>query len=195
MSHPRTDRELLDTINGVPWITDLLALFDFDVSRHAAGPVEPVTLPGDAALEMIAGDGSGGAFFLVGSGADRPVVYVGTEGEGGLVAHSLRDALALVVGLPSLHDATAIPVHQDNGARLLAYLSKADEYLREDWPDLDQDRTRLRETLDLPDAYELLPGLHAAAADSRYRPVNGQGVPYRAMVDGVAEEDPAPRRL
>ncbi|MGW0436549.1 hypothetical protein ACWDV4_28875 [Micromonospora sp. NPDC003197] len=78
----QSDRVLLDQIRATPWIAALLVRFDFDVSRGAYGPVEPVHLSGGESLEMIAGDASGGAFMLVGSGSQRPVVYVGSEGEG-----------------------------------------------------------------------------------------------------------------
>jgi hypothetical protein len=93
----------------------MLALFDFDVARATEGPIEPVTLPGGEPLEAVAGDASGGSFLLIGEGAARPVLYVGSEGEGGLIATSLREALALIVGVSSLHDATAFPIHEDGG--------------------------------------------------------------------------------
>lgn len=183
--HP--DRALLDQILTTPWIAELLAEFDFDVSRVANGPVEQVHLAGGESLEMVAGDGSGGAFMLVGSGAvgsgaQRPVVYVGSEGEGGLIATSLRDALALVVGLSSIHDATSKPFGEDGG-ELRAWLDEADEYIRDDWPQLDADRDRLREALDLPPAdNELLAALHRCAADEDHRPISDVGDRYSSML-------------
>ncbi|MGX6605384.1 hypothetical protein ACWKSP_25105 [Micromonosporaceae bacterium Da 78-11] len=59
---------------------------------------------------------------------------------------------------------------------------EADGYLRQDFPDLDDTRARLRETLDLPPADGLLESLHAAAADERYRPRNEAGDPYESML-------------
>jgi hypothetical protein len=185
----RTDRGLLDIIHGTPWLADLLAHFDFDVSRQAEGPVEPVKLADGSSLEMIAGAADGGAFFHVGEGPVRPVLYVGSEGEGGLIALSLRDALALITGLPSLHDATTFSLDEDEGRRLLGWLAEADAAIREDWATLDQDRERVRATLDLPPAYDLLPSLHAAAADESYRPVNDHGGRYRSMIDPVEADD------
>lgn len=189
-----TDRELLDMIKGTPWIDGLLTLFDFEVARAADGPVEPVTLPGGEPLETIAGDGSGGAFLLVGTGAVRPVLYVGSEGEGGLVAGSLRDALALVVGVSSLHDATAFPVDEDDGRALRDFLARADDEIREDWPELDDDRVRLREVLGLRPADDnLLRSLQAAAADSGFRPVNEWGGRYRPMLHWLEDAEHALR--
>ncbi|MFK3978818.1 hypothetical protein ACI2K4_00430 [Micromonospora sp. NPDC050397] len=177
------DVDLLELIQESPWIADLLAEFDFDVARVVNGPVEPVHLANGESLEMIAGDASGGAFMLAGTvGETRPVVYVGSEGEGGLIATGLRDALALVVGLPSLHDATAIPAAEDGGAPLRAWLAQADDEIREDWPDLDADRTRLRDALDLPAADGLLASLQASAANDHFRPVNNDGNKYDSML-------------
>ena len=122
---------MLDVIDRTPWIADSLTLFDFEVGRAADGPIQPVTLAGDERLEPIAGDATGGCFLLVGTGTDRPVLYIGSEGEGGLIANSLRETLALVVGVASLHDATTLPVEQDDGQALRDYLARADEEIRE----------------------------------------------------------------
>jgi hypothetical protein len=178
------DDELLATIAGTPWIARMLTEFDFDVARTADGPVEAVHLPDGTALEMVAGDAAGGAFMLAGtdSGTGRAVVYAGSEGEGGLIATGLRDALALVVGLPSIHDALAVPFGADGGAKLRAHLAAADAEIREDRPALDDDRARLRAALDLPAADGLLESLHAAAGDERYRPVSDAGDRYESML-------------
>jgi hypothetical protein len=176
------DATLLDRIRNTTWIAELLREFDFDISRTAEGPAEPIHLDGGEPLEMIAGDASGGAYMLVGADDPHPVVYADSEGSGGLIANSLRDALALVVGLSSIHDATAGLYGDDGGANLRASLAEADTEIREDWPDLDIDRQRLREALDLPEADGLLESLHRAAADERYRPVSEAGNRYESMI-------------
>jgi hypothetical protein len=176
------DEDLVAAIRNTTWIADLLTEFDFDLRRVANGPAESVHLASGEPLEMIAGDASGGAFMVVGRpGADRPVMYVGSEGEGGLIANNLRDALALVVGLSSLHDATALPV-DDGGTRLRAWLARTDAEVRENWPNLDADRSRLRDALGLPSADGLLGALHIAAADDNYRPISDRGDVYESMV-------------
>ena len=176
------DDELLKKIHGATWIAELLTDFDFDIARVAHGPAEPVRLPGGEHLEMVAGDAAGGAYLLVGTGRDRPVVYAGSEGEGGLIATTLRDALGLVVGLSSIHDAMAVSIDEDGGTALRAHLAEADDELRAEWPGLDDDRARLRTELGLPEADGLLEGLHHAAVDERYRPINEDGDPYESML-------------
>jgi hypothetical protein len=164
--------DLLAQIMATPWLAALLAdRFDFDVTR--LDPVEPVRLADGDPLEPVAGDASGGTFLRTAAGA---IVYAGSEGEGGLIASNLRDALALVVGLPSLHDALARPYDDD----LRAYLARCDDEIRHDdtlqgRPALDGDRARVRDALDLPPADELLAGLHAAALDETYRPISEHG--------------------
>lgn len=167
--------EPLAQIKDTPWIAEMLASrFDFDLSR--IDPVEDVHLANGQPLTPIAGDSSGGTFLLTPLGA---VVYAGSEGEGGLIAHTLTDALALVVGLPSLHDALSRPLDDS----LRAWLEEADEEIRQDdradadhpWPALDESRARLRDALDLPSADGLLAGLHEAAADEAYLPISEHG--------------------
>jgi hypothetical protein len=162
--------DLLGQIRATPWLFELLRdEFDFDLDR--VDPVEAVRLPDGGALTPIAGDAGGGTFLLTGGGA---VVYAGSEGEGGLVAAELRDALALVVGLPSLHDALANPGDA-------AWLAACDDEIRADRPDLDENRGRARDALGLPPVAGLLDALVAAAADDSFRPVSGHG-PYESML-------------
>lgn len=178
-----TDRELLDLIHGTEWIAhSLMVDFDFDLERMTDGWPEAVVLPDEARLTFVAGDSSGGGFALVGEQDVHPVVYLSSEGEGGMIALGLRDALALVVGLSSIHDATMVPIDEDREG-LLAWLAKTDEEIREDNPDLDVQRARLVQALGLPDAYDVLPAFHAAARDERFRPWNPiENIPYAPMV-------------
>lgn len=172
--------DLLAHIKATPWLAELLEnQFDFDISR--TDPVEPVHLASGETLTPIAGDGSGGTYLLTPSGA---VVYAGSEGEGGLVAHNLRDALTLIVGLPSLFEG----LYTTPGDELNAWLDDADEAIREDdayrassWLPLDDARATVRRELQLPPANGLLEALHAAAADEAFRPVSDHG-PYRSML-------------
>ena len=106
------------------------------------------------------------------------MVYVGSEGEGGLIATSLRDTLALVVGFSSIHDATALPL----GDELRTWLVKTDEELRAERPELDDDRRRLRRHWTCRPPATSWKVLHRAAADNRYRPINDEGYPSNTML-------------
>ncbi|MEV6849553.1 hypothetical protein [Actinoplanes sp. NPDC051411] len=162
--------DLLGQIRATPWLLELLRVeFDFDLGR--VDPVEEVHLPNGDPLTPVAGDSGGGSFLLTPSGA---VVYAGSEGEGGLIATNLRDALALVVGLPSLHDALSQPGDE-------AWLAECDDEIRAEQPDLDDNRARARDALGLPPAATLLDALVSAAADDNFRPVSEHG-PYEPML-------------
>ncbi|MDX8148366.1 hypothetical protein SK854_40065 [Lentzea sp. BCCO 10_0061] len=53
----------------------------------------------------MAGDFAGGQFYLCGdAGSERPVLHASSEGQAGLVANNLREAVELVVGLPHRQD-------------------------------------------------------------------------------------------
>lgn len=169
------DDELLELLRGRSWIPEALAGLGFDAST--AGAPGPLRLP-DGPLEPVAGDGDGGGFLLAEPvGRFRPVVYAGPDGAGGLVASGVREALALVVGLPGLREALAVPIGPDGGGALRARLTEADDALRAARPELAELRDRLRAELQLPAADDLLPALHAAAADEGYRPVG-----YRSLL-------------
>jgi hypothetical protein len=171
--------DLLETIRATQWLAELLTdQFGFDLTR--TDPMEAVHLPGGGVLTPIAGDDAGGTFLLAAGGA---VVYAGAYGEGGLIASTLREALGLIVGLPSLQDALARPL----GDGLRSWLEECDEEIRREWAargdgwlPLDEARVRVREALDLPEAAGLVTGLHAAGADEAFRPVSEHGV-YRPM--------------
>jgi hypothetical protein len=151
-----------------------------------------VTLPDGEPLEAIAGDSTGGCILLVGSGDERPVLHVGSEAEGGLIATNLRDAPTLVIGVSSLHDATTISVDDAGGQVLRDFLDRADDEIRADWPSPDDDRSRLRDTLKLPPVDgALLRSLQAAAADVRYRPIRALGNRLRPMLAWLEDAEEA----
>ena len=171
---------LLDTIANTPWLNAALTDFDFEIERCANGPTEPVHLADGRALTMFAGDASGGAFLFAGEGGEeRPVVYAGSEGTGGLIAIGVREALAMVVHLPSLHDALAAPL--DDGPRLRKHLEQAEREIHEYRPDVDELRARVVAALDLPAAAGLLERLHAAAGDDGYVVISDEGNRYDSL--------------
>jgi hypothetical protein len=171
---------LLGTIADTPWLNAAMLEFDFEIERCANGPTEPVHLADGRALTMFAGDASGGAFLFAGEGdEERPVVYADSEGTGGLIAMGAREAVAMVVHLPSLRDALAAPL--DDGTRLRERLDRAEREIREYRPDVAELRARVAAALDLPEAAGLLQRLHTAAVDDGYVVVSDQGNRYEPL--------------
>ena len=168
---------LLSTIANTAWLNAALTDFDFEVERSANGPAEPVHLADGRRLTMFAGDAAGGAFLFAGEGGEeRPVVYAGSEGTGGLIAMGVREAVAMVVHLPSLHDALSAPL--DDGTQLRERLERAEREIREYVPNVAEIRARVAAALDLPPADGLLERLHAAAVDDGYVVVSDEGNRY-----------------
>lgn len=97
-------------------LSTLLAnAFEFDVERKVES--ESSRLASGVPLECIAGDFTGGMFYLCGpAGYPRPVLYASSEGEAGVVAANLGEALELVVGLPCWRDALGYSEGGDLGA-------------------------------------------------------------------------------
>ncbi|RBQ13931.1 hypothetical protein DP939_43360 [Spongiactinospora rosea] len=98
---------LLELIHRTPAAAELLTWpFDFDVSR--TDHVEVVKPASGDALEAVAGDGSGGTFFLCGDAAgQRPVLYADSEGQAGLIGRDLATAVQLIVRVPYWRDCLA----------------------------------------------------------------------------------------
>lgn len=142
------DEEILDSIRRDGDLAETLwRVCEFDLSRSDSG--EPVRLSSGVALEGVAGDYTGGTFFLCGDAAkDRPVLYAGSEGQAGLIGHSLTEALEIMVGLPSWWDCLGF-----SGSGDLTVMRKTADHLRDDElrnePGMDADRERLAQALDL----------------------------------------------
>ncbi|WOX21446.1 hypothetical protein [Streptomyces solicathayae] len=137
---------LLSVLRERPRLAELAAFpFNFDLARADHG--EEVVLVSGASLEPIAGDDTGGTYFLCDGTA---VLYASSEGEAGLLGESVTDALEILIGLPGWWDV----LHPDADAREAVQLPYA--------PELDTMRAELRAGLGLPERSpeELLARLH-----------------------------------
>lgn len=159
------DEAILDSIRGDSGLAELLwRVCEFDLSRGDHG--EPVRLSSGLALEVVAGDFTGGTFFLCGDGGkDRPVLYASSEGQAGLIGQSLTEALEIMVGLPSWWDCLKF-----SGSGDLTVMRTAADHLRhdelEDQPEIGAHRVRLAAALGLEFGSfpALLARLHAAVS-------------------------------
>ncbi|WP_045305373.1 hypothetical protein [Saccharothrix sp. ST-888] len=150
----------LQLLRRRPDLAELAAYpFNVDIARDEHG--EAVRLASGTALEAVAGDDTGGTFFLCEGGE---VLYAGSEGEAGLIADSVDEALEVLIGLPGWHDYTGLDPHADDNT-LAAAAAETEDDLREYYgPDLDADRSALLTALglrELPQA-QLIRRLHRA---------------------------------
>ncbi|MCC9309312.1 hypothetical protein LN042_19865 [Kitasatospora sp. RB6PN24] len=123
-----------------------LAAYPFNVDIDRADHVEEVRLASGAALEAVAGDDTGGTYFVC---ADGAVLYAGSEGEAGLIADSVDGALEVLIGLPCWHDYTDLDPQADD-VELAAKVAESEEEFSEYYgPDLDADRDALLAALGL----------------------------------------------
>ncbi|RKN45704.1 hypothetical protein D7294_04355 [Streptomyces hoynatensis] len=166
---------------------------DFDVTRRE--PVEVLHLSSGAPLVPVAGCGTGGTYFLCGEPAagatggaaddERPVIYTDSEGHSGLIAHSLREALELIAGIPYWKD--CLHLSRAEQARPEADLL---EELESDFldavPEFDpeQQRAAVRALgIELPERTVLLRRLREALARTLpdYVVHNAEGWPYDSL--------------
>lgn len=144
----KSDDEILEMVRQDPGLAELLCeVCEFDLSRGDHG--EPVHLSSGQALEGIAGDFTGGTFFLCGQRRPtRPVLYASSEGQAGLIGRSLADALEVMVGLPSWWDCLKFSGDGD-----LATMRSTAEHLQrdeiKDEPDTAARRIQLETALSL----------------------------------------------
>jgi len=96
--------DLLRRIRENADLAAFLAEFpEFDIDRHE--PRDEPRLASGAPLHAIAGDFTGGMFYLCGDEpSTQPVLYASSEGEAGVIAPSLPEALEVLVGLPYWRD-------------------------------------------------------------------------------------------
>ncbi|WP_171163568.1 hypothetical protein [Streptomyces sp. I05A-00742] len=110
--------------------------FAFDVTGDDHG--EDVVLASGAPLRPVAGEDSGGTYFLCAGGE---VLHADSEGSAGLLGESLDEALEILIGLPG--DAACLSP-EDDDATLAAGVAEAEEEIRENYgPGFDADRERL----------------------------------------------------
>lgn len=160
-----SDGDILNSIRRDHGLAELMwQVCEFDLSR--GDPGEPVRLSSGLALEGVAGDFTGGTFFLCGDRLTaRPVLYASSEGQAGLIGQSLAEALEAMTGLPSWWDCLTF-----SGAGDLSVMRITADHLGRDElrgkPEIDIQRARLATALNLnlESVPVLLARLHAAVS-------------------------------
>ncbi|MFE4670276.1 hypothetical protein ACFRI7_34855 [Streptomyces sp. NPDC056716] len=133
--------------------------FDFDLARAADGHIEPVRLASGGALAVVAGDDTGGSYFVC---ADGSMLYASSDGVAGIIGSSVDEALEIVVGLPGWGAYVALS-GAEGEAKILAEIARTEDEIRE-YHGIDEERVALRAGLGLPERspVELVTMLHAA---------------------------------
>ena len=136
--------DLLRRIRENTELSMFLAVFpEFDVNRCHRG--DDPRLASGASLEVIAGDGTGGAFFLSGEHASRrPVVYASSEGDAGIIARSLNEALEIMIGFPYWRDCLGYS-HNGDLETMQAAAALLQRDLLKNHPDADREQSRAAE--------------------------------------------------
>ncbi|AIA07797.1 hypothetical protein [Streptomyces noursei] len=133
--------------------------FDFDLDRAAHGHVEEVRLAAGGPLETVAGDDTGGTYFVC---ADGSVLYADSEGAAGIIGSTVDEALELVIGLPGWRGYTRLSP-DDGEEKILACVAETEGEIREHCG-IDEERAELRAALGFPNRspVELVGRLRAA---------------------------------
>ncbi|KKJ93843.1 hypothetical protein [Micromonospora sp. HK10] len=155
---------MLARITSSAVAADLLAgYFDFEVA--SGEPVAEARLASGAPLEAIAGEGAGGTYYLCGVGSARPVIFATSEGQAGLIAASLAEAVELIVAVPYWQDCLKFSGGGSLDEMRLA-AARLEHDLRQDCPQAGQQREPLRRELGLPQTpvEDLLARLHESVA-------------------------------
>ncbi|MFJ1651440.1 hypothetical protein ACIOC2_08465 [Streptomyces sp. NPDC088337] len=131
----------------------------FDLDRATHGHVEEVRLASGGPLETIAGDDTGGTYFVC---ADGSVLYADSEGAAGIIGSSVDETLELVIGLPGWRGYTRLSP-DDGEEKILACVAETEDEIRE-YYGIDEERAELRAVLGFPkpSPVELVGRLRAA---------------------------------
>ncbi|MEV0645382.1 hypothetical protein AB0I28_08965 [Phytomonospora sp. NPDC050363] len=179
---------LLGFIRSTPEAGEPLRSFGFDVWRKENG--EGSGLVSGEALEPIAGEFAGGAYFLgVEVKGRRPVVFASSEGECGLIADDLPGALGIIIGL-QWQDCLGF-----SGGGDLEVMQVSARHLErksiEDRPEIVEERARLLGVLSLPQVpvADLVVRLWEAVSrtEAAYVVADGAGQEYGPMFGESSE--------
>ncbi len=142
---------------------DLLAFFfDFSIDDIPSDPIWFSTKP-STGLTPIAGEGSGGVYALIEE--DGSVLFVDSEGSGGIVAPSLEAFLQLIVSHPYWRDLLTF-----SGSGNLEEMKKtipwASSEYHDCYPEAEAALNLLKDSLKIDSSDESLESLHTSISSS-----------------------------
>ena len=128
-------------------------------------------LADDGPFEIVAGDGAGNRFALLGACASepRPLLYVDHDGAAGVIAGSLQEGLQIIVDVPYWRDLLKF-----SGGGKLAPMQRAvghlERALDEEVTDIGRLRAEVRRELSLAPLPDAVTSLHQTLATWNGRP-------------------------
>jgi hypothetical protein len=139
--------------------------FDFS-PRPAQAKSSLFHLADDASFELIGSDASGGEFVLCASGQlpRRPLLFVSSEGQAGVIGRNLEEGLSTIIAIPFWMDCLKF----SGGGQLVEMrrvipLSEAE--MLEDSPRFDSSRQVLKTRLELQPLIDPVQTLHKAVTE------------------------------
>lgn len=143
--------------------SDISEMMNWPIDFNVTNQIDDswFTLLPNSSKQSIAQDGTGGIYALVGDGdgEDRSVLFVSSEGQTGLIAATLAEALQLIIALPYWRDCLKFSGggNLEEMQRVVPYLEKD---IHEDTPDIDTIRNKLFKELNLIKPVNALAKLH-----------------------------------
>lgn len=183
--------ELIDRVLASDEVADLLAsTFDFDVRSRAPEAVWFVVTD-CSRLVPVGADAAGGIFVLCEwSSLEPAVIYVSSEGQAGVLARSLYDALGLIVYVPYWRDLAKFSGggQVQEMRRVRPYLARE---LLEDEPDIHRLQARLVDFLGLEPLGDPAAVLHENITSGERSVVvtSHDGDPCRSLFNTFVVED------
>jgi len=142
----------------------LAQLYDFDLARRSADPFFS-TKP-KIGLTPVAGDASGGLFMAL---ADKgEILYVSSEGSGGIVASNFDCMILLLVCHPYWHKLLKYS-SGGNLTEMRRAFPVLENYCSREEPQFRQAGEEIRKTLGLPPLTDVVDQLHASVSSTPHR--------------------------
>ena len=180
---------LSDIQSSAVTVEDLDWPFDFSLER-ANDDTDWIQLKPRRPFTLLAGEGTGGVFLAYGTGATetQPVLHGTSEGQAGRVASNLTEWLAILMAAPYWRDLLKF-----SGGGQLEEMRKTAIFMEQeyadDFPDLQDARRRIMNTLPIPALADPVKLLHDNVHATDCVLVAEDGYEYRSLFNTFKSSD------
>lgn len=181
-----------EQLRASPRVIELLAtVADFDLDAHGEEPW--FRLANDQVYEVIGADTAGNLFALVGDSKfsqDRSLLYVCHEGQAGLIATSLEEAVRLFIAAPYWRDLLKF-----SGGGQLSHMAQAQALLEADLhvdePEIDSVRQELEGLLRVERQSDPVRAIwqNVTAGERTTRVTSDDGEPFDSLFNSFVPGD------